>query len=367
MNERANQLTPKQKPGIASLRRLLPFARPFLWQFVLVIALVIVFNASSVLQPYLVKIAIDSDIASAHPNGHALLVIALVYIGVVIAGVAANYFQVTLLQRAGQSVIQNIRLSLFEHIERQAMRFFDSRAIGTLVTNVSSDTETVSQFFTNFFLSLIRDGLSILMILFAMFRLNARIACYSMVLIPIIFAVAIAFRGRLRRRYQQTRSLLSAMIAFLAENLAGMRITQMFHQEARQRRALQELDERHRDANVREYTTSVWFNRTFELLGNVAVSAVAFVGGEAVLHRAIAFGTLYAFIRYIQQFFQPINAMTQQWNTLQSAMVAADRIGQVLRIEPEIVDAEHPVRIDPKQVVGRIEFRDVTFGYQPER
>ncbi|SDW05025.1 ATP-binding cassette, subfamily B [Alicyclobacillus hesperidum] len=366
MNERATKPTQKQKPGVKSLRRLLPFARPYLWQFVLVIALVIVFNASSVLQPYLVKVAIDSDIATAHPNGHALLIIALVYIGVVIAGVAANYLQVTLLQRAGQSVIQNIRLSLFQHIERQAMRFFDSRAIGTLVTNVSSDTETVSQFFTNFFLSLIRDGLSILMILFAMFRLNARIALYSMVLIPIIFAVAISFRGRLRRRYQKTRSLLSAMIAFLAENLAGMRITQIFHQEVRQRRAFLQLDEQHRDANVREYTTSVWFNRTFELLGNVAVSAVVFIGGEAVLHRAIAFGTLYAFIRYIQQFFQPINAMTQQWNTLQSAMVAAERIGQVLRIEPEIVDVEDPVVVDPKRVLGRVEFRGVTFGYQPE-
>lgn len=308
----------RPKPGVSSLGRLLPFARPYVWQFIAVIALVIVFNTSSVMQPYLVKVAIDNDISTNHPNMHGLVVIAAIYVGVVVIGVAANYMQIMVLQRAGQSVIRSIRLALFRHIERQAMRFFDSRPIGTLVANVSNDTETVSQFFTNFFLSLIRDGLSIVMIVFAMFRLDPRIACYAMILVPIIAGVSAAFRGQLRRRYQRTRTLLSSMIAFLAENLAGMRLTQIFHQEKRQRAAFERLDAQYRDANITEYFTSMWFNRTLELLGNVAVSAVVFIGGNAVLHDAIKFGTLYAFIRYIQQFFQPINAMTQQWNTLLS-------------------------------------------------
>ncbi|MFB5188871.1 ABC transporter ATP-binding protein [Alicyclobacillus fastidiosus] len=354
-----------QKAGMSSLGRLLPYARPYLWQFVLVLVLVVIFNASTVMQPYLVKVAIDSDISTKHPSYHGLLVIALIYVGVVIVGVVANFAQTVLLQNAGQNVIRSIRLSLFSHIERQAMRFFDTRAVGRLVTNVSNDTETVSQFFTNFFLSLIRDGLSIVMIVFAMFQLNARIALYCMVIIPIIFIISALFRGRLRRAYQTTRTRLSNVNAFLAENLAGMRIIQIFHQEQRQSQAFEALNESHRQANVHEYRTSVWFNRAFEILGNVAVAAVVWIGGGAVLRHWIEFGTLYAFIRYIQQFFQPINAMTQQWNTLQSSMVAADRIGQVLAVRPEIEDALDPVHIRKEEIRGRVEFEHVTFGYKP--
>ncbi|MDQ0189173.1 ATP-binding cassette subfamily B protein [Alicyclobacillus cycloheptanicus] len=348
------------------MMRLLPYARPFFWNFIGVFALVAIFNATNVVQPYLVKIAIDNDISGKHPNLHGVLVIACVYAVIVLVGLAANYLQMLLLQYSGQSIIRKIRLDLFTHIESQSMSFFDRNAIGRLVTNVSNDTETVSQFFTQFFLSLVRDGLSIVMIVFAMFELDVRIASYAMVILPVIAAISLAFRTRLRSAYQTTRTRLSNIVAFLAENLAGMRIIQAFHQEPRQARAFNELNERHRQANVREYSISVNFNRALELLGNVAVAAVVWIGGEAVLHKVILFGTLYAFISYIQRFFQPINAVTQQWNTLQSAMVAAERIGRVLSVEPGIQDVPDPVDVLTGQVAGRVEFAHVTFGYKPD-
>ncbi|WP_051344315.1 ABC transporter ATP-binding protein [Alicyclobacillus herbarius] len=363
----AGPVRPNQGAGIHSLTRLLPYARPYIWNFLAVVALVVIFNTTSVLQPYLVKIAIDSDISVAHPNLHGVFVISLVYIGVVAVGVVANYLQILLLQYTGQSVIQRIRQDLFEHIERQSMAFFDERALGRLVTNVSSDTETVSQFFTQFFLSLIRDGLSIVMIVVAMFQLNARIALECMVVIPVIFAISMLFRRRLRQRYQTTRTRLSNIVAFLAENLAGMRIIQIFRQESRQAQAFAELNGLHYRANVAEYRLSVMFNRSLELFGNVAVALMAWVGGTAVLHHAIPFGTLYAFISYIRQFFQPINSITQQWNTLQSSMVAAERIGGVLRVEPTITDPPKPTVIEPTSVRGRVEFDHVWFGYRPDR
>ncbi len=326
----------------------------------------VIYNATTILQPYLVKVAIDTDIASKHPNYHGLLMISLIYVGVVFVSVIANYSQILMLQYAGQSVIRKIRIDLFRHIESQAMSFFDTNAIGRLVTNISSDTETVSQFFTNFFLSMIRDGLSIVMIVIAMFELNVRIAAYSMVILPIIFIISILFRDRLRKAYQTTRTRLSNIVAFLAENLAGMRIIQVFHQEARQAREFHNLNDGHRSANVHEYYVSVWFNRSLDLFGNVSVSAIVWIGGIAVLHHGILFGTLYAFISYIRQFFQPINSITQNWNTLQSSMVAAERIGRVFSVTPGIQDPENPVSIsDPKDIKGRISFQHVTFGYKP--
>ncbi len=358
-----------KRPGanFQSLLRLLPYAKPFRLNFIGVMVLVIIFNATNVLQPWLVKVAIDRDLSTVNPNVRGLVFISLLYVGSVVVGVVANYFQIIILQFSGQSIIRTIRLELFRHIERQSMSFFDTNAIGRLVTNVSSDTETVSQFFTNFFLSMIRDGLSLVMIIVAMFELNGRIAGDAMILIPLLFVISLLFRKQLRRRYQTTRTRLSNIVAFLAENLAGVRIIQIFHQERRQARHFDRLNNAHREANVAEYQLSVIFNRTFELLGNAAVAAVVWIGGTAVLHHAILFGTLYAFISYIRQFFQPINSITQQWNTLQSSMVAADRIGQVLMVEPAVEDDPKPVPVHDERIEGRIEFRDVSFGYKPDR
>lgn len=358
-----------KRPGanFQSLLRLLPYAKPFRLNFIGVMVLVIIFNATNVLQPWLVKVAIDRDLSTVNPNVRGLVFISLLYVGSVVVGVVANYFQIIILQFSGQSIIRTIRLELFRHIERQSMSFFDTNAIGRLVTNVSSDTETVSQFFTNFFLSMIRDGLSLVMIIVAMFELNGRIAGDAMILIPLLFVISLLFRKQLRGRYQTTRTRLSNIVAFLAENLAGVRIIQIFHQEHRQARHFDRLNNAHREANVAEYQLSVIFNRTFELLGNAAVAAVVWIGGTAVLHHAILFGTLYAFISYIRQFFQPINSITQQWNTLQSSMVAADRIGQVLMVEPAVEDDPKPVPVHDERIEGRIEFRDVSFGYKPDR
>lgn len=356
----------KRKPreGMSSLLRLLPFARPYVLQFSVVFVLVVIFSATSVLQPYLVKIAIDRDISGSHINVHGLYVITAVYVGAVLLGLITNYLQLIILQYAGQSIIRKIRLALFAHIERQAMSFFDNNAIGRLVTNVSSDTETISQFFTQFFLSMVRDGLSLLMIIFMMFALNVRIASFAMILIPLIFMISILFRKRLRTAYQTTRTRLSNIVAFLAENLAGMRITQIFHQESRQSARYDTLNQSHRKANIHEYEVSVQFNRVLELLGNVAVAFVVWIGGGEVLHKAILFGTLYAFISYVRQFFTPINSITQQWNTLQSSIVAADRIGRLLATTPAIGDVDQPVAIGSGN--GKIEFDHVTFGYKKD-
>ncbi len=347
--------------NIHSLLRLLPYARPYTVQFLGVFLLVVIFNATSVLQPYLVKVAIDSDISVPHPNLHGVFIIGGIYVGIVILGVFSNISQMLLLQYTGQRVIRQIRIELFSHIEHQGMDFFDHHAIGRLVTNISSDTETVSQFFTQFFLSMIRDGLSIVMIVIAMFELDVRTAWECMTVIPIIFGISLLFRNWLRNAYQATRTRLSNIVAFLAENLAGMRIIQIFHQEDQQADRFETLNSLHRKANVNEYGISVIFNRVLELLGNLAVAAVVFIGGGAVLHKVILFGTLYAFISYIQKFFQPINSITQQWNTLQSSMVAADRIGKVLMVESKIQEPVAPVLMqDPK---GQIEFQDVEFSY----
>jgi len=353
--------------GMRGLTRLLPYAKPVVWSFIFIFVLVALYTFTSTVQPFLVKIAIDNDVNVPHPNLPGLIGVGILYIVSVIVGVGANYVQTVLLQYAGQHVIRSIRLDLFKHIEKQSMHYFDNNAIGRLVTHVSSDTETVNQFFTQFFLSVIRDGMSILMIIVAMFELDVRIAAYAMVLLPIIFAISLIFRRRLHSAYQATRTRLSNVVAFLAENLSGIRMIQIFHQETRQATAFEKLNGAHRNANIHEYGTSVSFNRVLDLTGNLAVAAIVFVGGHVVLTHMLQFGALYAFITYIKNFFNPINSITQQWNTLQSAMVAAERIGNVLRTEPTIQDSAETVSVQNRDLFpGKVEFRHVSFSYNSE-
>ncbi|MCZ8514212.1 ABC transporter ATP-binding protein [Paenibacillus filicis] len=347
----------------AAFRAMLVYARPHRFTFLTVFICTALAISADLLQPYLVKIAIDNNLLIGKNDFGELLVICGIYFGLSVIGLTFTYFQNNLLQFAGQNIVGRIRKELFEHISKLSMSFFDRFPNGSLVTHVSSDTETLNQFFTQVFLSLIRDGMTLVFIIVLMFHLDPTLAWYSMLLLPIIAAIAIGFRSYMRKTYQLTRTRLSRLIAFTAENLAGMNLIQAFHQEKRQEQYFTDRNTSYLEANLREIRTNVFFNRSFDLLGNLSVAFLTWIGGRAVFHHEIEFGVLYAFITYIRQFFQPINSITQQWNTLQSTTVSMDRLWRLFSMQPEIRDAGQPKSIPLPEVKGRIDYNHVQFGY----
>lgn len=353
----------------SAMRQLIAYALPHRREFLLVIALVMVYIATQVMQPWLVKIVIDRDLVVKHPEFRAILTVGVIYIAVTAVGLLANFTQNRRLQWTGQRIVRDIRNDLFQHIESLSMRFFDTHETGRLITNVSSDTNQVSQFFTSFLLSLMQDGMTVLFIMAAMLLLNWKIALLSFIVIPVIVLISVLFRKKLRENYQYTRSRYSRLIGFTAENLSGMRITQIFHQARKQFDRHSELNRRYTEGNINEYKWSVRFNRTFQALGNLAVALMMWVGGTAVLHHTIQLGVLYAFVSYVQRFFGPINSLTQNWNTLQTSMVSAERIGGVLLTNPEIVDPPRPAPFDngPNGMEGEVAFHHVSFGYTEDQ
>ena len=357
----------------SAMRRLVAYARPHLKEFLIVVALVVAYILTQVIQPWLVKIVIDKDLIVQHPTLRPVVMIGILYLVINILGLFANFMQNRRLQWIGQRIVREIRVDLFRHIESLSMRFFDTHETGRLITNVSSDTNQVSMFFTNFLLSVIQDGLSIILVMGAMLLLDWKLALLSFIVIPIIVIISVLFRKKLRNSYRFTRSQFSRLIGYTAENLGGMRITQIFHQEAKQFDQHTELNRRYTKGNITEYRWSVLFNRTFDTLGNLSVALMVWLGGMAVVHHSIEIGVLYAFTSYIRQFFNPINSLTQQWNTLQSSMISAERIGGVLLTRNEIEDPPNPVVLpthpDDGQfaVEGEVQFRHVSFGYTPEK
>jgi ATP-binding cassette subfamily B protein len=349
----------------AAFRFILSYARPHRLTFLFIFLCTLFAIAADLLQPYLVKVAIDGDLANGRNDMRFLLLIGGVYLGLTLISFGFTYLQNNLLQFVGQSIVAKLRKDLFRHISKLSMSFFDRYPIGSLVTHESSDTETISQFFTQVFLSLMRDSMSLIFIIFLMFRLDATLAWYSMILIPIIASIAIMFRKYMRKTYQMARTQLSRLIAFLAENLAGMSLIQAFHQEKEQMDQFSDRNQRYLKANLREIRTNVLFNRSFDILGNVSVALLVWLGGMAFYHGNIEFGVLYAFISYIRQFFQPINAITQQWNTLQSTTVSMDRLWRIFSTEEEVKDPEPEAakQVDWRLIKGRIDYNHIQFSY----
>ncbi|WP_036720491.1 ABC transporter ATP-binding protein [Paenibacillus harenae] len=358
---------PEQKPQyVSAFRALSGYVRPHIWAFIGVFCCTLIAILSDLLQPFLMKIAIDDNLLAGKNDYKGLLTICAVYLGLSVSSFIFTYVQNNLLQNIGQSIVSRIRKQLFGHIMKQSMRYFDRMSSGSLITHVSSDTEALNQFFNQVLLSLFRDGLTLIFIIVMMFQLDTTLALYCLILLPIISLIAISFRSFMRTTYQIARTRLSRMVAFVAENLSGMNLVQVFHQQKEQEKQFNERNGLYFKANLREIRTNVVFGRTFDILSNLSVAFVTWIGGNAVLGQHLEFGVLYAFITYIRQFFQPINTITQQWNTLQSATVAITRIWTVFESKPDVTDRDgrDGEGIQPDKVKGRIDFDHISFYYE---
>jgi ATP-binding cassette subfamily B protein len=346
----------------ATLDVLLPYLKKYRYRLAWLFLLVILVVGVDLVQPIIVKEAIDKYISVPHPDTGAITLISAVYLIVVLLAFALTYYQNILLQATGQAVIREIRTDLFRHIQNLSLKYFDQNASGRIITNVVSDTEALNNFFTDFLANNIRSVFTLVMIIFFMFQLNIKIATYCFVAVPLIVVVSAYFQKKLRAINQEMRSRLSTVIAFLAENLAGMSIVQIFHQEKKQYR---EFDAKNtvllKATMVENQTTLAYFLFT-EALGDIGVAALIWFGSGSVIRGSVSFGVLYAFVGYIRRFFQPINSITMQLNIFQSMVVATDRIARTLNEKPDIVEA--PGAQAPA-ILGGITFEHTYLAYRP--
>lgn len=365
LDQKADLNAPQSKPKyISTFRALSGYMKEYRLIFAGFIGCTLIAISAELLQPYLMKIAIDDNLMVGKNDFRGLMLICAIYFLLSLLSMVFTYLQNNLLQKAGQGIVASIRKRLFAHISKLSMSYFDKVPSGSLITHVSSDTEAINQFFNQVLLSLFRDGFTLIFILVLMFQLDVTLTLYCLILLPIIAGIAIAFRRYMRHTYQMARTRLSRLVAFVAENLSGMNLIQVFHQQKEQEKQFEERNGSYFKANIREIRTNVLFNRSYEILNNLAIAFVTWLGGQAVLGTTLEFGVLYAFITYIRLFFQPINTITQQWNTLQSATVAINRIWGLLAIQPEVTDQRKPVAIEKASVEGRVDFDRITFGYE---
>ena len=364
LDQKADLNAPQSKPKyISTFRALSGYMKEHRLTFAGFIGCTLIAISAELLQPYLMKIAIDDNLMVGKNDYRSLMFICGIYFSLSLLSMMFTYLQNNLLQKRAEHCSKHSQTAVCPYLQAVDVVFrqgAERQLDYACIQRYRSDQPVFNQVL----LSLFRDGFTLIFILVMMFQLDVTLTLYCLILLPIIAGIAIAFRRYMRHTYQMARTRLSRLVAFVAENLSGMNLIQVFHQQKEQEKQFEERNDSYFKANIREIRTNVLFNRSYEILNNLAIAFVTWLGGQAVLGTTLEFGVLYAFITYIRLFFQPINTITQQWNTLQSATVAINRIWSLLAIQPEVTDRRMPEAMEKSKVQGRVDFDRVTFGYE---
>ena len=344
------------------LRRLWVYIRPYrgwFWWGMLCLPLT---SAFSLAQPYLLKVAIDHYMAAGDTPG--LLRIGVVYALTMVGEFSFLYLQYYLTMLVAQRSLAGLRLDLMAHVQRLPAQFFDRNPIGRLVTRLTTDVDVINEMFAAGALTILMDVATLFGIVGIMLAIDWRLALVALALGPLLALAINFFRLKARRNYRLIRDRLARLNAYLQEALAGMMVIQLFTRERHSWEHFDELNDQHRRANHAANVYEAALFSLVEAVSSISLALIIWYGGGQILTGALAFGTLVAFIEYMQRFFIPIRDFSTKYAVMQSAMAAAERVFQLLETPATITSPPQPVR--PSLVRGRIEFDHVWFAYQAD-
>jgi ATP-binding cassette subfamily B protein len=343
------------------IRRLWRFVRPH--RSLLGISVVLLFgvSAAQLVQPYIVKLAIDGYITERRPDGLGWLVLA--FLGALLAEFLLRWAQLYVLERTGQNVVFDLRDHAFAHLQKLPSSFFDRNPVGRLMTRVTTDVEAIHEAFTSGLVLILADLVKLAGIVVILLWMDWRLALVTFAIVPPMGLVTWLFGMRMRKAYRKVRLLVARLNAFLQENVSGMRIVQLFVRERESMGRFRKINGDHRAAQLDGVRYDSIFSAVAELVGSVTLAGIVWAGGWRILGGAMSFGTLVAFIDYAGKFFRPLQELSQRYTTMQGAMASAERIFKLLDTEPRIVSPE-AAHIPECGLRGEIEFDDVTFSYR---
>ncbi|MFA9557029.1 ABC transporter ATP-binding protein [Evansella sp. AB-rgal1] len=350
------------------LRKLLAYAKPYWKKIFLSFVLASLFVVANLSQPYLIKVAIDDYLtvqSSIQESLQGFIFIGILFSLTIFFTASLTYIQDRLLQFTGQSIIFDIRQKLFHHLSRMHMQFFDRNPVGRLVTRVTHDTEALNQLYSQVIVNLVKEVLILVGIVIILLHLSVELTLLSFMVMPILLVLVFVYKKLIRNAHRYSRLLLSKLNSNLAENLSGMKIIQLFTRESKQIEQFDSLNNEHYRAGMRATIVNSIFNPAIGFLGNIALAVIIWYGGVGLLDSSLTFGVVYAFTHYIRQFFQPIMALADRYNQIQTAMASAERIFDMMEENP-LIQNDPKAKYFPNNVDGKIEFQHVFFSYQDE-
>ncbi|MCH8123785.1 MAG: ABC transporter ATP-binding protein [Bacteroidetes bacterium] len=356
--------TSNETKGIdgALLRRIITYLLPYKGWVALAFVSVMTAAFLGPLKPKLVQITIDRDILTGDLEG--LQGIIMLLFGILVIEGILSFVNAYLTQWIGQRAIYDLRTKVYRHIQRQPLRFFDRTPIGKLITRTTSDVESLSQVLSAGVVTIMGDLFKLIFISYFMFTLSWVLAVVTLAVMPLMLIASFWFKKKVREQYRETRKQVARLNSFLQEHVTGMKIVQIFGREREEMRRFTDINDSHRQAHIKTIFYFALFWPMIDIVATTALGLIIWFGGLNAMSGALTLGVLIAFIQYARQFFEPIRNLSDQFNTLQSAMAGAERIFGLLDRDDSLKEPEEPVKKD--KVFGRIEFQHVWFSYNPD-
>ena len=358
----------RKMPNRILFKKLFHYLKPHLKSFALAFLLVFVSVITKLYIPLFYREAIEI-LSTDEMVFEDIVIVVVKMAALLIVTSISGFIEAMILQKTGQRIIYAVRYDVFCHIEYSSIEQINQVPIGKLVTRVTNDTAALNTLFTDVLVSIIRSIVTLIGVIVFMFICDVHLALYMLIMMPIIMVATFLFDMFSRRQYRLVRRHLSEVNAKLSENLSGMKITQVFNQEEKQYQDFRTANEALRRANVKQIRMFGVFRPTIYLCYILTVIIVFLVGSTEALNavgaaKITAIGTLLAFYIYIDYFFNPLQEIAEQLNTLQSALASSEKIFEILDTKPVIYDKEGAIILE--EVKGEIEFMHVWFAYEED-
>lgn len=348
------------------VRRLWAFIHPHRRTLVVTTALLPLVTVFELAQPLLVRAAIDRAIVPRDLGG--LLLLAGGFLVVLAAEMSTRYLQTISMQHVGQLVVRDLRAALFRHVQRLPAAYSDKNPVGSTLARITNDVEGVQEMFGAGVFALIGDVVTLAGIMTVMLALEWKMALITFAIVPVFVPLVLVLRSRLRKAYRTIRRALAHLAGYVSESLAGLSITQAFNQEDARSRGFEDLNSRYRAAALGAIQSDAVLFSMVEMVGTLAGAALLWFGGVGIARHFVTFGTLVAFLDYVNKFFAPIRDLSAKYAVMQSAMASCERIFALLDEVPEGLGAARPVPTSAPPaaaVTPRVAFEGVRFSYRP--
>lgn len=343
------------------IRRVLWYTRPYKYRFRMTAFLTVFLALLSPVRPWLIQYTVDNFVLI--PNLSMLLLFCGVMLGILFLETVVQFYQSYFSGWLGQTVIRDIRIELFAHLCQFKLQYFDRTPIGTLVTRVVNDMETMADIFSEGLLSIVGDLMKLLVVLGVMFYIDWQLSLISLIPIPFLILATWMFKNGIRKTFQEVRNEVANLNAFVQEHITGMSIIQAFNREAIELEKFKEINKRHRKAHIR----SVWYYSVFfpvvEILSALSIALLVWWGTRNMIYAeqpTVTPGRIIEFILYIYMLFRPMRQLADRFNTLQMGIVSAERVFKLLDIDATLKDTG--VHIS-NEMRGDIVFENVSFAY----
>src|SRR5262245_55031028 len=310
------------------MRRLLTYLRPYKRYVSVALATIISASVLQLAQRYLMTLVSDRYIATGDFAG--LNRVAVAFLAILLASFALEYLQTWMLQMTGQRIMFDMRMQIYEHLQRLDLQYYDRNPVGRLMTRVTTDVDVLNDMFTAGVVSIFGDVFTLLGIMIVLLVMDWRLALLAFSVLPLIVLVTQWFRGHVRESYRTVRIWIARINAFLQEHITGMSTVQLFRRERRSFARFDEINKTHRDANVESIFYYAVFYPAIEIIGALASALLIWFGGGWTLQGTLTLGSLVAFLLYSQRFFRPISDMSEKFNVMQAAMASSERIFKLL-------------------------------------